>query len=585
MGTRTMTGTSENYQRDAVACSNGEYKMRKTLILFLFLCLLTTSCGLSSSKPQLPAQPVTAAMTATLSPTQTATTTPTATLTPTPTNTSTPTATPTPAGIGVGNFDEFVVIRDFSYDISPILESAGSGGFIITASAYSPDGRYVAVGGCLSCPGSTESLSRKNPKLIVIDAHTGALVSSIPLQDVAVTSLAFSSDGEKLVYAVWWPEKIVVWDIASQQVDHVLAQGSEYLDAYPRVAFQPNGNRFVAAHDNNLTIWDSAQWQEMAQISINHPKSKFPIGFSADGSRFALGIVDMGVIIYDTTTWEEVSRINYPELSIGMAAFSRDGKWVVTGTIDEHTVIYVWNAQAGQQIGILDNEMRYADSLSLSPDGQLLFVIGSFPEPQENVIPETSGAHLTVWNTSTWQVAGYMRNISSRLSSLKFSSDGRSFVSLAKYSIPLVALPGPQYLESQESARQVVRDFQVALSKGDYEAAAALVDVTYIPPEFAEHGYGSDPLSILKSLCERKSHPCLPVKNAFTDTSFNDGIDYYSSESPDSFYFILQFENPDGTIYRDKGDRYDFHLGLVLSPDGKKYQIMLRSIFMYGIYW
>lgn len=574
--------------------------MRKTLTSFLLLYLLTTSCSLSPSKPLIATQPATVAMSATPSPTQTATTTPTETPTTVPTNSPTPTATPTPAGIGLDNFDEFVQVHKFEADLTRALEEITDPSISIevTFTTYSSDGKYFAAGGGLS---PARGIRAVKVFVVILDARTGERVGLIALKGERVNSLSFSSDGKKLAYAVasqgWQLSDIAIWDIESNQIDRVLLQAKANDYDNPKVAFQPHGNQIVVVSMGNLTVWDSVSGEKVANIP-QYEKTWYELllGFNASGTSFAFEVrknslgLPVKVVIYDTSTWEELSRIKYAEFNES-TAYSPDGKWIVTALQEERKIL-IWDAETGEQTRTLDNIINYEIKLSFSPDSRLLFATGFFPIDSELPM-EASQAVAIVWDTSTWQMAGYFNEDRSsftqqgELGALQFTADGRSFH--GDKTDLLFALPGATYLESQQQARQVVRDFQSALGKGDYEAAAALVDSTRIPQDFIDHDYGSDPLSILKSLCEHKSHPCLSVKNIYTDTSYNlfDGNDfnYNSSEPPNSFDFIIQLENPDGSTYQDKGGRYDFHLGLILSPDGKNYQIRLGSIISYGIYW
>jgi hypothetical protein len=121
----------------------------------------------------------------------------------------------------------------------------------ISAAALSPDGAFLAVGGCskpleedlrsgnILCDGQDSASPGGVPFLLILDASTEEVIAVIPENEAetAIADLAFTPDGEKLLYAVH-PGKFVVWDMNSGEVESILW---EEETSAPTIAVSPDG--------------------------------------------------------------------------------------------------------------------------------------------------------------------------------------------------------------------------------------------------------------------------------------------------------------------------------------------------------
>ena len=138
------------------------------------------------------------------------------------------TATPgiiIPQPINRNNFGELA--NNISYTTS-VGELAGKpyAELAISIVAYSPDGRYVAFGGCTALwTGHCQNpdFGPSDSFLFVLDAVTAELVSDVPEKTTTISGLSFSRDGNKLAYATS-PFKVAVWDIPSGTTDIVYSR-------------------------------------------------------------------------------------------------------------------------------------------------------------------------------------------------------------------------------------------------------------------------------------------------------------------------------------------------------------------------
>jgi WD40 repeat protein len=105
-----------------------------------------------------------------------------------------------------------------------------------TAVAYSPDGRWIAIG----C----------EDRVLLIDAQTLAVVATLRGHAGTIGSVAFSSDGARLTSGCWG-SRLIVWDVPERK--QVLS--AELLaDRIMAVAFSPQAVKQNTNHPS-ATLW------------------------------------------------------------------------------------------------------------------------------------------------------------------------------------------------------------------------------------------------------------------------------------------------------------------------------------------
>ena len=132
----------------------------------------------------------------------------------------------------------------------------------ISAAALSPDGTFLAVGGCskpldedlrsgnIFCDGQDSTSPGGVPFLLILDASTEEVIAVIPENEAetAIADLAFTPDGEKLIYAVH-PGKFVVWDMNSGEVESILWEGET---SAPNIAVSRGIVKWLSARHQSL---------------------------------------------------------------------------------------------------------------------------------------------------------------------------------------------------------------------------------------------------------------------------------------------------------------------------------------------
>lgn len=508
--------------------------MRRIMVLLFIALVLLTSCGTPAAVPAATSQ-AGSTQPAAVAPSDT----PTAASSPTPAPSTTPSATLTPTAIpanfGPDNFHQFVQVQTYR---ATIETAVGKNIFDmhLNAVVYSPDGRYVAVGGCTGnwTGNCINDVWGGHSFLFILDARTAEIVTTLPETQVTITGLAFSTDGEKLVYATNDPDRVVIWDVASGKIGKVLWQAKG--NGYRRVAISPDGSWVVDANSTTLRVWDALSGDLLTQKTGGNHGDQLP-RFSADGSRLAVFSNNSGleIIIYDTAAWEKISVISLPYDYPGPVAISPDFKLLATAEGLGDVDVLLWDGETGKQVGSLhDPQWSGINALGFTPDGQLLLVSGTPSDAAEYDRP------FSVWDVSARQELGGMTGPDASFGRILFSGDGSAFMT----GRTLWSLPDEAVL----AVRQTLIDFTTALTQGDYGTAAGLYrpyegDVSY----FKSLGVATTDLpALLEFVCSQDSQPCMPVRE----------IVYAGKDDVYDYGLLVRFTAPDGSVYVD-ADSFD----------------------------
>ena len=548
--------------------------MRKTNLFLSLVLIILISVGCSSSPQPVVTQPV--ELPAGLESStpkilvETPTNSPSPSSAPTINSTTAPTITPIPdptppsTDFNAANFSQFAQIQSYA---KPLEQLLGKTIFSMSmdALAYSPDGRYIAISGCTGqwsgrCVGELKGDSEVF--VVVQDAKTAEVVARLPEKQANVSSLAFTSNGEKLVYATY-PAQVVLWDLVSGQIERVLLN-TEDVYSYPQVAISPDDSIIVAVFATQLVVWDAATGEQIADLPAFRHLTDLP-QFNADGSRLAVFSADKGaqITVYDTSTWEPISVIQTSQDQEIRAIFSPDGKGLATFELyGQNTKITLWDVDTGLPVGELEDNFTALNTVAFSVDNKILLVSGMSPLGR-------LFDNISIWNIKDQQLIGYMQ-LEISPTKILFSSDGSSFLADSYYfpDLFLWSLPDPAVI----AVRQVAEDFFWALSQGDYKTAALLYQPTPEDISYFE-SVGLNPADLpglLKDLCTQSATGCLQSAE----------IVFVAKEYLGDYGLLVNFTKPDGSLYTDQDGYNEVFVYAGLEADGTA-KLNLLPPFLY----
>ncbi len=198
------------------------------------------------------------------------------------------------------------------------------------AVAFSPDGKFLAVGG--RSPASFGGYDAKIGVLRLHDPRSGKLLRSITGLD-DVWALAFAPDGKALAVAT--------------------------------------------NSDNLVSLFETTNWALTESIPVGGPTS---LAFSPDGRTLAVGSMSVepaGIVtILDLAGKAQPRHLAPQPESVLAVALSPDGKHLATGGYDKTARVY------DAETGVLKRSrttIRWANAVAFSPDGTIL-AIGTSPD-------------------------------------------------------------------------------------------------------------------------------------------------------------------------------------------------------------
>src|SRR5437899_387663 len=189
----------------------------------------------------------------------------------------------------------------------------------VSAVAFSPDGRLLAVGGyrqvrLLDASNGSTDQGQERRAAKSAGSHPSSLVPHPFVLGPAagpITSLAFSPNGRLLAAAGGAPGQfgeIQLWDVAQRRLVRTLRG---HRDAVYGVAFSPDGRTLAAAsYDRLVSLWSLAGGPP--RMLKDHIDAVYAVAFSPDGRQVASAAGDRTIKVWDVTSGRRVYTLSEP---------------------------------------------------------------------------------------------------------------------------------------------------------------------------------------------------------------------------------------------------------------------------------
>jgi len=275
-----------------------------------------------------------------------------------------------------GGWNGMAKIWTLDGDQPPVDLPHGATSFV-NAVAFAPGGQLVATG----------SSDRAGGYLRLWEAASGQLVRRLDGHTDAVTGVAFSRDGERLLTSSY-DGTARLWNAATGELIRTFVGHDWWVWS---ATFSPDERRIVtASHDGSAIVWSTDTGEAAGAPFTGHrlDGSQTPVFkavFAPDGRRVASGGLDNRVLLWDP---DELQPFDYPKAIAGQQpspppfvalaghkaavhalAFSQDGKRLISGSLD-NTVV-VWDADRNAMIKTLRGHDGWVQACSLTADNAL----------------------------------------------------------------------------------------------------------------------------------------------------------------------------------------------------------------------
>jgi WD40 repeat protein len=220
------------------------------------------------------------------------------------------------------------------------------------ASAFSPDGRFLAGGG--------ESVA-------LWELGPGGVVKALRLPFAEVRALAFSPDSKTLAVTFLRSGEIVLWDLTDGR------QRANLNTCAPSVIsidFSPDG-RYLATGSNgrigSFTVWNLATGECTLRINGGFGPVR-GLAFSRDGTSIATaGVYERYVRLWDVKTGRLLRSLAGHKMGTTSVAFSPDG--TILASVGNDGMGRLWKIATGELLDTIDGQTMSLQSVAFSPDG------------------------------------------------------------------------------------------------------------------------------------------------------------------------------------------------------------------------
>jgi WD40 repeat protein len=287
----------------------------------------------------------------------------------------------------------------------------------VTSISYSPDGTLILLGD-------------QDGSIMLVDAHTGALLTTAKGHETAIYSAVFDATGDWILTASQdqtarlWLRRSVPAGITQRQ----LLESVQVLQGHSAIVgsalFSPDGQTLLTASiDGTARLWDFYR----GAFLRGHTNAVTQTAWSPDGRWLATTSEDGSAIIWDPATRKMVSPLKGHTNTVTHAVFHPDGKTIATGGADG--TVRVWNPESGELLFTLQTESDgVVNELAYSPDGKwLAFAQNCARGSSPPICIVTPG----VYNAQTGELVHQGPPHERGAADIAFSADGKSILSFA----------------------------------------------------------------------------------------------------------------------------------------------------------
>ena len=238
---------------------------------------------------------------------------------------------------------------------STITTPAGS---VVTAIAFSPDGKLLATTG-------DDGSSRLR------DPVTGRISRTLRGHPGGATAVAFSPDG-KLLATAGKDGKAHLWNPTTGKRVRVL---SGHTGGTSGLAFSADGDLLATVGaDGGARLWRTRTGEPVRNVAPSAPSPLACVAFSPDGSQLAFGSEDGRTVLWKVAdgSRRELAGATGAEHTV---AFSPDGTRLASA--GEAGTTTVWDVDGGDRAVVFGAPGTPVTATAFSPDGHTLATVGA----------------------------------------------------------------------------------------------------------------------------------------------------------------------------------------------------------------
>ncbi len=183
-------------------------------------------------------------------------------------------------------------------------------------------------------------------------------------------------------------------------------------DFINRVLFHPQDGSLFSATRNSLD--QVSQWEMPTGRHIRGWEVGGFFALSSDGQRLAVASETNEIVIFVSSTGEEILRLQGHDRVANALAFSPDGTRLASGSQDK--TLRIWDLESGAQLHSIPGSLYGVFQLAFSADSRLL-------------VSAESDTAVNLWDVASAKLVRRIEASKYELSAIAFSPDGRLLAS------------------------------------------------------------------------------------------------------------------------------------------------------------
>ena len=304
----------------------------------------------------------------------------------------------------------------------------------VSSVAFSPDGERVLIAS--DRPEDSEGfIEERRPTARLLDLRTGSELRTFHLDYGA--SIVFLPDAQYIVASGDREKTLQLWDVASGKMVRKFEGHNKPVQS---VACSPDGQHVLTgSSDATARLWSLDSGKEVRKFS-GHAKDVSSVAFSPDGRHVLTGSWDRTARLWDVATGAEIRRFEGHTEGITSVGFSPDRRHVFTGSWDHSARL--WDLNTGAEVRTFDRHADVVETLACSQDGQYL-------------LTGSGDRTARLWNVATGKEVHQLLGHEDSVESVAFSMNGRHILTGSRG--PLGSGLGYQYRPTVVRALQLSR--------------------------------------------------------------------------------------------------------------------------------
>jgi WD40 repeat protein len=237
----------------------------------------------------------------------------------------------------------------------------------VTATCYSPDGKFIATGS-------------SDKTIILWRSSDGKEIRSFRGCKSEISKLEFNRQGTALL-SLDREGNLILWNIESGKI---ITSNKPADDLFTSASFHPGGELVITgSRKSGISVWDIKTWSKKIEIKaipsdlysekgFDYPEAG-SVSFSNDGQYIVAGTGDNTAIIWDASTGKELrkfKKVNSTCTScICEAVITPDNKYVITASNDS---VKVFDRTTGLLINKFYGQGDDPEGLTVSSDNRYI---------------------------------------------------------------------------------------------------------------------------------------------------------------------------------------------------------------------